>query len=65
MVLFYAICLSLALLHVHFFLCSSPVGGMRFGVSGLLLLVLSNFFQEYIPIGNKKFNAGKKARNKC
>ena len=23
------------------------------------------FFQEYIPIGNKKFNAGKKARNKC
>ena len=23
------------------------------------------FFQEYIPIGNKKINAGKKARNKC
>ena len=29
------------------------------------MILLSFFFQEYIPIGNKKNNAGKKARNKC
>ena len=28
----------------------------------VLRIVVSFFFQEYIPIGNKKINAGKKAR---